>query len=270
MEECTLIGFDSAWTDNAKAPGAICALSLKPDGSIAFHPPQLATFDDALKFIDDVRSTGGPTLIALDQPTIVPNQSSMRPVERVVASLISWAGGGVQPSNRGKVGMFCDNSPIWRFLARLGAMENPEQARSAASGLHVMEVFPALALLSLDTSFCSRLGAPKYNPGRRKTFRLLDWRRVATVAAHEFRAFGLNEAAIWCANEAERTSVGKADQDRLDAMLCLLVAVFWRIAERERSMMIGSLTEGYMVCPASDEVRQRLEQRAGELQIAIR
>lgn len=53
-------------------------------------------------------------------------------------------------------------------------MENPEQARSAASGLHVMEVFPALALLSLDTSFCSRLGAPKYNPGRRKTFRLPD------------------------------------------------------------------------------------------------
>lgn len=254
----TLIGFDSAWTDNNKAPGAICALTFDDSRPIAFHPPRLSTFDEALAFIDMVKSEEGATLIALDQPTIVPNFTSMRPVEKVAASLISWLGGGVQPSNRGKVGMFCDASPIWAFLSNLGATEDPELARTATYGTHVMEVFPALALPSLGAQFFSRLGGPRYNPGRKKTFRLEDWRRVARAAEEQFLSFNLPEAAAWCAAEAGRDSPTKADQDRLDSMLCLLVAVHWRLGERQSSMMLGDLESGYMIFPASDGVRDRI------------
>src|SRR5579863_6879477 len=138
------IGFDSAWTDNPRAPGAICAVSIEEGNPTGFHAPQLVSFDQALTFIQETRSTTGVTLVALDQPTVVPNLVSMRPVERVAASLVSWLGGGVQPANRGRQGMFCDASPIWRFLTALGAEESPEQARAAANGLYLMEVFPAL------------------------------------------------------------------------------------------------------------------------------
>ena len=127
------IGFDSAWTDNPKAPGAICAVAIENDRLTRFDAPQLVSFDQALTFIQKARSESGATLIALDQPTVVPNRTGMRPVERVAASLVSWLGGGVQPANRGRLGMFCDASPIWRFLALLGAEENPEQARVAKS-----------------------------------------------------------------------------------------------------------------------------------------
>ena len=102
------IGFDSAWTDNPSAPGAICAVGIENGSCAQFHTPQLVSFDQALTFIQNVRSENGVTLIALDQPTLVPNLTSMRPVERTAASLISWLGGGVQPSNRGRLGMFCD------------------------------------------------------------------------------------------------------------------------------------------------------------------
>lgn len=254
----TLIGFDSAWTDNKKAPGAICALTFDGRKPIAFHPPRLSTFNEALAFIDVVKSEDGATLIALDQPTVVPNLTSMRPVEKVAASLISWIGGGVQPSNRSKVRMFCDASPIWAFLSNLGATENPELARTATSGTHVMEVFPALALPSLDAQFFSRLGGPRYNPGRKKTFRLEDWQKVARAAEGQFLSFNLTEAASWCAAEAERDSPTKADQDRLDAMLCLLVAVHWRFGERQSSIILGDLESGYMIFPASNAVRQRI------------
>ena len=122
----TYVGFDSAWTDKINAPGAICALVMEGNRPIKFHEPRLATFAEALEFIARVRSQNGATLVAFDQPTVVPNLTSMRPVERVAASAVSWLGGGVQPSNRGKVGMFCDASPIWRFLAELEANEAPE------------------------------------------------------------------------------------------------------------------------------------------------
>lgn len=177
------IGFDSAWTDNPKAPGAICAVSIGNGHPVRFHSPQLVSFDQALAFIKNVRSGDEATLIALDQPTVVPNLTSMRPVERVAASLVSWLGGGVQPSNRQRKGMFCDASPIWRFLRMLNAREHPEEARLATNGLYVMEVFPALALASLGNEFFGRLCAPKYNPARTKNFRLTDWNRIAETAA---------------------------------------------------------------------------------------
>jgi predicted RNase H-like nuclease len=155
------IGFDFAWADNPKAPGAICAVGIKDGVPVQFHDPRLVSFDQALKFIQDVRTDNGTTLVALDQPTVVPNLTGMRPVERVAAALVSWLGGGVQPANRGKIGMFCDASPFWRFLTALGAVEDPDRARAAVDGLFVMEVFPALALASLGAGSFGRLNGPR-------------------------------------------------------------------------------------------------------------
>jgi len=164
----TYIGFDSAWTDNPAAPGAICAVSVENGRMVRFNPPRLASFDHALSFVQGIRADSVYTLVALDQPTIVPNLTSMRPVERVAASLAGWLRCGVQPSNRGKKGMFCDASPIWRFLSALEAIEDPEQARRATTGHYLIEVFPALALASLHADIYGLGQAPKYNPKDRK------------------------------------------------------------------------------------------------------
>jgi predicted RNase H-like nuclease len=172
------VGFDSAWTDRARAPGAICAVGIEHGTPVKFREPQLASFDRALEVIREVRSTGGITLVAIDQPAIVPNQTSLRPVERAAGSLVGWLGGAVQPSNRGRQGMFCDASPIWRFVKALEAVEDPEQARTSATGLYLLEVFPALALASLDSTFFAPRGGPRYNPARKNRFHHDEWVRV--------------------------------------------------------------------------------------------
>ncbi len=129
--------------------------------------------------------------MAIDQPTIVPNLTGSRPVDRVAASVISWVGGGVQPANRSKLGMFDDAAPIWRFKADLGASDDALAARGAEAGLFIAEVFPALALTSFEPAFCGRKLRPCYNPDRRKTFRLEDWHRVLAVVAATGAALGL-------------------------------------------------------------------------------
>jgi predicted RNase H-like nuclease len=252
------IGFDSAWTDNPRVRGAICAVGIENGHPVLFHAPQLVSFDEALTFIEKACSENGATIIAMDQPTVVPNLTSMRPVERVAASLISWLGGGVQPSNRGKQGMFCDASPIWRFLAALGAEENPEQARAATNGLYLIEVFPALALASLDTGFFGRLSAPRYNPDRKKTFLIADWVRVAEAAARAAHMMDCKDLAEWCRTVGKTAQPRKADQDKLDSALCALVALHWRLRPREASLLLGDLNTGYMVLPASRQVREYL------------
>src|SRR5262249_39768770 len=178
-----IIGFDSAWTDNSKAPGAVCAVVIASDGNITFKPPCHVSFDLALAFIEAERRAYDTCLVALDQPTIVSNETGSRPVDKVAASLISFIGGGVQPANRSKKEMFGDDAPIWRFLKRLGAKEDPELSRGADIGLYIIEVFPALALPAFEARFCGRMKAPKYNPANKRKFRRDDWLNVIEIIA---------------------------------------------------------------------------------------
>lgn len=197
-------------------------------------------------------------IVALDQPTIVPNLTSMRPVDRVAASLISWLGGGVQPANRSKIGMFDDAAPIWRFKSRLGASDDAEAARSASSGLFLIEVFPALALPSLEAAYFGRLLAPRYNPEKRRRFRSPDWSSVTEAVRRHASAEIIPELALWAQKTASLAAPKKGDQDKLDAAICALVGLMWRTKLRTESMMIGDLETGYMIAPTSAEVRMKL------------
>jgi predicted RNase H-like nuclease len=256
--DVTLFGFDSAWADNPKQPGAICAVHLLAGGAHDFVEPALVTFDGALDFVRKEQGRSPLNLVAVDQPLVVPNHTRGRPVERIAASLISFAGGGVQPSNRGKSNMFGDQAPIWRFLDRLGATQDPIAARTAQVGTFVMEVYPALALAALNPVFAKRKGAPKYNPSNRKKFRLEDWQAVASLAAETAQRKGLSAIERWSLETRDMASPLKADQDKLDSVLCLLIAHLWLLGPPNASAMLGDLKTGYMITPISDLTWPRL------------
>ena len=253
-----VVGFDSAWTDAKAAPGAICAITFDAAGVPSFREPELVSFAQALVFVDQVRRDVSACLVALDQPTVVPNQTGSRPVDKVAASVISFVGGGVQPANRGKVGMFDDAAPVWAFKRRLGATEAPEACRTAQSGLFLIEVFPALALAGLHRAFSERLGAPKYNPANRKKFNITHWRAVTKVVAELSSTLGVRQLTDWAVELGSIEAPRKADQDRLDAAICVLVGLVWRTCSRDASALIGDLETGYMVTPVSEATRARL------------
>lgn len=265
--DVSIVGFDSAWTDNQKAPGALCIIRIDGAGRRTLVPPSLVSFDQALAMIETEAAT--LRIVALDQPTIVPNATGMRPVDRVAASLISWLGGGVQPANRSKIGMFDDAAPVWRFKERLGAVEDPETSREATAGLFLMEVFPALALPSLDPAFCGRLLGPRYNPARRKTFTLAGWHGVIEAVRRIADLEAVAGLAEWADALTQTPAPRKADQDCLDAVLCALIGLHWLTAPREASIMIGDRATGYMIAPANPDVRTRLSVAAAACSVSI-
>jgi hypothetical protein len=165
--------------------------------------------------------------------------------------------------------MFCDASPIWTFLEALEATEDPEQARTAIEGQYIIEVFPALALASLAPACCGRLKQLRYNPGRKKAFRHADWVAVANAAGMEARALGCDELARWCTSVAGNAQPKKSDQDQLDAAICLLTALRWRLRPRRESLMLGDVASGYMILPASPDVRERLTVAARKLSVPV-
>jgi predicted RNase H-like nuclease len=267
-KQTIFVGFDSAWADKLDGPGAICSIDHSDDRFSDFSPPEMVGFSAALTYIKRLQRSDAVTLIALDQPTIVPNRTGMRLVEKTVASLISWLGGGVQPANRGKTMFFGDEAPIWRFLEKLEAIEDPEAARVAAQVEYLIEVFPALALASYSPAFFGYRKGPRYNPDR-KTFRIEDWIATIDAAINEATRFSCLQLVAWLNALRKNLAPRKVDQDRLDSALCLLIAMRWRLAPREMSVAVGDLISGYIVAPVSATVMQRLTQAALERGVPI-
>jgi predicted RNase H-like nuclease len=68
---------------------------------------------------------------------------------------------------------------------------------------------------------------------------------------------GLDSLATWAHQASLNQSPKKSDQDKLDAVICALVGQIWRAKPRTESIMVGDVQNGYMIGPASPEVRAR-------------
>ena len=268
LKNTIIYGFDSAWTDNPRKPGAICAVTYDADGKSRFYEPEMATFSKAEEFISEKEyrkkiDTGKPyqlSVIALDQSLIVKNATGMRPVEKIAGAAVGWAGGGVQPSNKSRKKMFDENARIWKFLSNQEAILDANLAKKNLSGRYIIEVFPALALLGLSEKFFTRYGAPKYNPEKKRKFKKEDWISVCDLLAKKSNDLELIQLSKWAEKAGKIVEPKKEDQDKLDAAICALIGLIWIACDESCSMMIGNMQTGYMITPVIEEMRIRLEE----------
>lgn len=75
--------------------------------------------------------------------------------------------------------------------------------------------------------------------------------------------------ANWAEKSAFFEKPRKADQDKVDAVIGALVGYQWIVKPRDDSVMIGDLETGYMIVPASPDVRVRLKLAADARGVAI-
>src|SRR5665811_2227074 len=182
--------------------------------------------------------------------------------------VIGYLGGGVQPANRMKKGLFDDAAPIWSFKTSLSATECPETSRKAETGLFIIEVFPALALPGLNDAFHGRLKAPKYNPvnkkgpPNRKKFRTEDWLAVLETIKVFGETAPIEGVSVWAQEMQQLSSPTKGDQDCVDAVICALTGYHWRTSSRENSILIGDLDHGYMIVPTHKMLTERIKAAA--------
>ena len=256
-----LVGFDSAWTPGKR--GAIVAAIQGDDGSfLDLGDPQSADFHEAESAIRKWQYEQSPasTMILLDQPTIVSNSTGQRPVENIVGSCISLRRGGMQPANSARADMFGAGAPVWTFLAKFGGVADPLGLTSFEDV--VLETYPVLAIIALgwlreDSRIAGRL--PKYNPARAKSFSLEDWQYLCGETSRAFRERSLFGVARWIDEVRDRERPRKADQDGLDACLCLLVAL--HIVERGDCLMVGNYQTGYILVPHCPDLQEELAAR---------
>ena len=283
------VGFDSAWSGNNI--GALSFAVIQERELVKEGLPRVADWDEAVRIIKKLRDEFDNVLIAIDQPIVVPNQSGVRPVDSVAKSFMGKMGSAAQQANRSKpkknAEMFGDEAPIWKFGARIGIagftgnetdskdardFVNFEAAKRPDSGTRLIEVYPALALPALEPEFMnprhtalSRHGskllryAARYDPSRKGKFSLKDWHRVCKTVKRYAAQFDLQDLSKWASEIAEpwdsHREPKKRHQDKIDAALCLIVALQWR-RQCDGVSVIGDSDKGYIVTPTSCETRE--------------
>lgn len=209
-----LVGFDSAWT--RLKVGAIVGAVLHDHGGLTeLGPPRRVRFEDAAGIIREWQAMHSPssTLVLLDQPTIVVNETGQRPVEHIVCPSVSRRRGGMQPANMGRTDMFGPTAPVWEFLAGFGGAADPF---GDGQFTRILETYPVLAIIALGWTLpdqerpAERL--PKYNPERRKTFAIADWAHVCRATSMKLAAEGAPELAAWAETAATKVKPTKTDQ----------------------------------------------------------
>ena len=241
--------------------------------------PQPSSFADAVEIIQKLRSECYDVLVAIDQPIIVPNPIASRPVDGVARSLMSRLRSAVQSASRNKESLFGDEAPIWKFISDVGSCEysgktgyagnkvvdfEAAKTSTGSTHMHLIEVYPALALSALEPAFTTRRRAARYNPCR-ETFCLGDWRLVCETVRRHADEFDLQPLSKWV-KELESTS--KRDQDMVDAVLCLILALQWR-HQSHGVCVIGGLDTGYIVTPTSGDTQKILQEAASKKSIYI-
>lgn len=260
-----VVGFDSAWT--RQKSGAIVGAVVDNEGSVHdLGAPRLIRYQEAAGVIVGWQAEHAPssTLVLIDQPTIVENETGQRPVERLVCSVVSRRRGGMQPAYKGRAEMFGGDAPIWAFLAYLGSGVDPFDSSKET---RILETYPVLAMIALGWTLadpdrqCGRLA--KYNPERRRTFTIADWTYVCRLVSEKLRADGVERLAAWAEVARVKAKPVKSDQDQLDACICLIVAI--HLAKSRDSLLVGNCTSGYIVVPDSAALRDELANRCNAI-----
>ncbi len=253
------IGIDLAWgTRNTTA-----AVALSGDASgVSYHAHADALTDnDAIADFVQVCDNGDGLLIAVDAPTLVPNLTGRRLCEAILSRALRKQEAGAHPANRS---LLADANGAVRgemlttlLEARLGVSHTPYLTGNAPRA--VFEVFPHpahIALFGLEKTL-----KYKRKAGRDRAFRNGEFARYVSFLS----ALSVADPALYLpddwlvSTESLPTEVAlKRYEDRLDALTCAYVAAYHYRWQDKKSVVIGDLTDGYIVTPASEALREWL------------
>lgn len=257
------MGIDLAW--GSRNTSAVVVLEGDPNrGATLLAAAEALGGDDEILAFVDRWDTGGGALIALDAPTIVPNETGRRPCETILSRCLAKAQAGAHPANRtllagpdGTVrgeriaaALAAQGFPQTPFLNTLAADKPPRAA---------FEVFPHpahVALFGLDKTL-----KYKAKPKRTVETRHAEFRRYAAFLAalrHADPPLFLPEDSDFQVGRdttALLPAALKRHEDTLDALTCAYVALYRHRWGDERCSVVGDLEAGFIVTPVTDAMK---------------
>ncbi|MEO0924969.1 MAG: DUF429 domain-containing protein [Cyanobacteria bacterium J06643_13] len=238
------IGVDFGWSSGASG---LCCLKWQNDSLELIELTTILEVAEILAWIDHQAPDQTPALVAIDAPTIIPNQTGMRLPDKLTHKHFGRYHAGCYPANLGlkfapRTTGF-SQSLLTRKFHHAPTIE-PQQLRR-----YQIEVFPHPATINLFG--LERI--LKYKKGRlaeRRT-ELVKLRGYITAIMPQLEP-ALSLSAIEHIPAIAPQPTGKelkAIEDCLDSLICAYVAAHWWYWGQAKNLVLGDLDSGFIVVP---------------------
>ncbi|MGH7775498.1 MAG: DUF429 domain-containing protein [Candidatus Binatia bacterium] len=239
----SFIGVDLAWSD--RNPSGLAHLTFDGQGGILLATDHLTSDEEILGWIKE--RAGETTWLGIDAPIIAPNPSkTSRPADKIVASLFGRFHAGVYPGNQERCAR-----PIM-FSGKLAAKGFfPDPFLRSRSDMRQLEIFPHL----VQVAIFGRKKIIKYKKGgvkqKREGLETLQ-QAIAEFLPKQSPPLFPSQALTELLRETPKRLRGrklKGLEDRLDALLCAYMTLYFWAWGEEKCQIFGDLKRGYIIGP---------------------
>ncbi|TVP56854.1 MAG: DUF429 domain-containing protein [Nodularia sp. (in: Bacteria)] len=238
------IGIDLGWKSQ---PSGLCCLELIAGQLQILDLDRLEFIADILTWIDQTVEPNEPAIIGVDAPTLIPNAIGSRLPDKLTHKYFGKYHAGCYPANQNLP--FAERTVNFGLELESRGFAHAPTIDPQKLGRYQIEVFPHPAIVNLFK--LERI--LKYKKGRINERRLeliklqnyiLDILPTLTPSLCTLRLCGSFTSEIPTTGAAL-----KAAEDKLDSLICAYVAAHWWYWGKQRNLVLGDRTTGYIVIP---------------------
>jgi predicted RNase H-like nuclease len=274
------IGIDLAWSPRNPSGAAVIR-----DQRLVAYTGNLRSNDDIFRYIRTHLPAEGPTVVGVDAPLRVPNETGSRRCDRELTAEWRRYHAGALPANRRLLGRFGPDSSAWcderegrsrirgealvdMLVQRLHFTETAPIPRQTEDRI-VCEIYPNpahVSLFGLETTL-----KYKARSGRGYAVRWAELERYQRLLRRLRKATPALKGTKKLLTETDvrrlRGQALKQYEDVLDAISCAYVASYLWYHGPRRARVYGSVAEGHIVVPMTEEMERRLhgQRKTGSL-----
>ncbi len=233
------LGIDLGWKSGASG---LCCLEWQGGELVLLNLERQLEIVDILRWVRQWADIQIPALVAVDAPTLIPNQTGTRLPDRLTHKYFGKYHAGCYPANLQRP--FAQRTVAFGLsLEELGFCHAPIMEAKKYNRYQI-EVFPHPAqvnLFNLDRIL-------KYKKGRLGD-RYLE---LTKLRNHILSTLPSLEPKLQLINLPEIPSQGKAMkevEDMLDSLICAYVGAYWWYWGEEKNLVLGDEKNGYIVVP---------------------
>lgn len=237
-----LLGIDLGWQSGKSG---LCCLKWEDKQLKILGLDCKLEIEDILNWIDSWTPQGTPAIIAVDAPTIIPNQTGMRLPDKLTHKYFGRYHAGCYPANLNRP--FADRTVKLGISLEAKGFNHAPTIKSQQLGRFQIEVYPHPAIVNL-------FGLEKilkYKKGKLAD-RKLELRKLYQYIVNILPT--LEPALEICHNFVDIEKIDsmvalKTTEDKLDSLICAYIGAYWWYWGQTKNMVLGDSTTGYIVIP---------------------
>ncbi len=238
------LGIDFGWSSS---PSGLCCLDWRDDKLELCDLRRETSIEDILLWVD--RQIPDAGMVAVDAPTLIPNQTGMRVPDRLAHQFFGRYHAGCYPANLGRP--FAERTVGLGLSLEQRGFNHAPSINPQQPGRYQIEVFPHPAMIHLFG--LNQILKYKKGPLAARSVELDRLRQLILEHLPNLTP-SLNLTAL--PPIPSKGTELKALEDQLDSLICAYVAAHWWYWGAQKNWVLGDQASGYLIVPAATSQAQ--------------